>query len=487
MMEGAWSRSLDYAAHARTKPTFDVEERQPKLETAVILRRAAEAARDSGDWAPLLREGLLPYRHPLGSPRYSLVPRRPRRWLNEWARHDPESARNALTVFLKADLEPVNRFERFAEAAAESTDDVTTILTIGSLLGFATAPESLPIVRGFFTELRELLGLEDPGAGTVIEHYAAELDFANEVRARMASHAIPIVDMVDVQSLMSIGVREQALWVSDPPADWVSKSRRAVAAGGAYLAASTLYLNDAPYLLEWIEFHRLVGFERFFLYDNGSSDNHLEVLAPYIDAGIVTLHAWRPSPPDHGQVFNECLKAHRNDARWIGFFDVDEFLFSPTGRSVSDVLREYEPWPGVGVNWAMFSHAGHRTRPDGMVIESYPLRDRAENGWIKCIVDPARTARCENAHSFQYDHGLAVDENKWPITQGQTKSTSFERLRINHYASRSEEEAIAKSRIPGWKGVAPWRLMDVRGELDLIPDETIMRWVPPLREAISRR
>jgi hypothetical protein len=24
--------------------------------------------------------------------------------------------------------------------------------------------------------------------------------------------------------------------------------------------------------LEWIEFHRLVGVERFFLYDNGSSD-----------------------------------------------------------------------------------------------------------------------------------------------------------------------------------------------------------------------
>ena len=49
---------------------------------------------------------------------------------------------------------------------------------------------------------------------------------------------------------------------------------------GAYLAACTIYRDDADYLPEWIEFHRLVGVERFFLYDNGSTDDHLEVLAP---------------------------------------------------------------------------------------------------------------------------------------------------------------------------------------------------------------
>ena len=40
---------------------------------------------------------------------------------------------------------------------------------------------------------------------------------------------------------------------------------------GTYLAASTIYRDDAEYLPEWIEFHRLVGVERFFLYDNGST------------------------------------------------------------------------------------------------------------------------------------------------------------------------------------------------------------------------
>ena len=48
-----------------------------------------------------------------------------------------------------------------------------------------------------------------------------------------------------------------------------------------YLAACTIYRDAASYLAEWIEFHRLLGVERFFLYDNGSTDDHREVLAPY--------------------------------------------------------------------------------------------------------------------------------------------------------------------------------------------------------------
>jgi hypothetical protein len=41
--------------------------------------------------------------------------------------------------------------------------------------------------------------------------------------------------------------------------------------GGAYLAACTIYRDDAAYLTEWIEFHLLMGVERFFLYDEGST------------------------------------------------------------------------------------------------------------------------------------------------------------------------------------------------------------------------
>ncbi len=238
------------------------------------------------------------------------------------------------------------------------------MLTLGSLLGFALEPESLPIVRAPLRRLQELLGRDASGPQTLVELYADQLEFANDVYARMKAHPIPVRDMIDVQGLIQMSVREQVLWTGDRAAVTELPVERNLSPNAAYLAACAIYLNEASYLREWIEFHRLMGVKRFFLYDNGSTDDHLEVLSPYMERGIVSLHEWEPAPPDQREVYDHCLRTHRADARWIAFLDIDEFLFSPTGKTVAEVLRDYERWPGVGVNWAMFSHSGHRTAPE---------------------------------------------------------------------------------------------------------------------------
>jgi hypothetical protein len=500
MSEGAWTRFLEHAAHARTKPTFEIEERRPKLEVAAGLRGALEAARDGGDWQALLRQALRPpTRHPLVPPRYRLVPPRQRKWLLEWADHDPESLRSSLAAFLDTSFDPVERFAGFAAAGeaapseGEASDErqrlrrETATNTLGSLFNFAVAPGSLPIMRAWaFTRLRELLGLAIPASDSLTGQYAAGLDFARNVRARMEAHPVAVRDMVDVQGLMTVGVNEQVLWTTEAPRDWLARGSRAVGPDTAYLTACTVYRNEAPYLPEWIEFHRLAGVERFFLYNNGSTDNHLEVLGPYLEDRTVTLHEWRPAPPDQREVYDKCLTEHRQDARWIAFLDIDEFLFSPTGTSVAELLRDYEAWPGVGVNWAMFGTSGHRTRPEGLVTESYLMSDAGETGLIKSIVDPLRTVRADSSHHFAYEYGLAVDENGWPLPGAQTKSTSFERLRINHYVSRSEEDVRAKvGRAGSWNHLAPWRMRDLEGELELVRDETIAPYVPALKAALA--
>jgi hypothetical protein len=42
----------------------------------------------------------------------------------------------------------------------------------------------------------------------------------------------------------------------------------------------------------------MLGVSSFLLYDHGSSDNPLQVLRPYIDAGIVTYVHWPPAHAD---------------------------------------------------------------------------------------------------------------------------------------------------------------------------------------------
>jgi hypothetical protein len=265
---------------------------------------------------------------------------------------------------------------------------------------------------------------------------------------------------------------------------------------GAYLAICAIYRDEAPYLREWVAFHRLVGVDRFFLYNNRSIDSHEEALAPFVEDGSVLVHDW-PIYPAQIQAYDHCLKAHRDDARWIAFIDLDEFLFSPTGRPLSEILPEFEEWPGVGVNWAVFGSSGHRTRPAGLVIESYTRRtaDSGINRHIKSIVDPKRVRGFSMPHFFMYTDGLAVNENGRPITGppfSLTEDVSFARLRVNHYATKSEEEyrrklarGPADSTTPKRELLTEANISRRLEKLDDVADDAIQIYLPAVRTALE--
>jgi hypothetical protein len=192
------------------------------------------------------------------------------------------------------------------------------------------------------------------------------------------------------------------------------------------------------------------------------------------------------------QAFEHCVEAHRDDARWIAFLDIDEFLFAPGGRVVPEVLRDYEEFPGVGIGRTEFGPSGHETRPAGLVIENYTRRAPVPpdaRGLIKSVVDPGRAVRCLGAHHFVYADGLAVDENKRPITEAGGRGeipTSIERLRINHYWSKSREDLRGKA--AQWREAGSRRTSDAVSDRPYsVVDEELAGLGPRVREALAKR
>lgn len=245
-----------------------------------------------------------------------------------------------------------------------------------------------------------------------------------------------------------------------------------------YLSICAMFKNKGRYLREWIEFHRLVGVEHFFLYNNLSDDNYLSILKYYVDRGIVTLRDWPESWKKGTQtnVYRDCLDQYGNKSRWIAFIDLDEFLFAPNAETLPGVLKEYEGFPGIVVNWQVYGSSGHKKKPDGLVIENFTMKARTDwirNKHVKSIVDPGKTVRPAGAHVFEYHSGgAAVTENLEPVRnvtygrlsrglkklligimpgipvdpyvvrQSLLKRVSVNKLRINHYIVKSEEEAL---------------------------------------------
>jgi len=275
--------------------------------------------------------------------------------------------------------------------------------------------------------------------------------------------------------------------LSDHPAGGLPPRRHT----GPYLSACAIFLNEAPYLAEWIEFHLLTGVEHFFMYDNGSTDSSREALAPYVEEGIVTVHDWPERPGQHG-AYDDCAQRHRLDSRWIAFFDIDEYLFSPTGRTVPDVLREFEAWPGVLAGRPAFGSCGRHAKPEGLVIENYLLRCNVtrRNRAAKSIIDPTRVERVLSGHHWLHTESYAVDDRKRPTTVCGTLTPSFSLLRVNHYPTRSREEFARKLATPyvnDGKLRSNTTFESNNLALNDVTDTAITRYVPAVKEALARR
>lgn len=134
-----------------------------------------------------------------------------------------------------------------------------------------------------------------------------------------------------------------------------------------------IFKDEAHNFNEWIEFHKIVGVEHFYLYNNFSSDNFLEVLKPYIKAGLVTLTDW-PFVKGQMKAYEHCFENHKNDSKWISFLDLDEFIVAVKTESLHTWLQKFECFPCVLVYWKMFGTSGLiEGSKEKLTIEQYTV------------------------------------------------------------------------------------------------------------------
>jgi len=266
-----------------------------------------------------------------------------------------------------------------------------------------------------------------------------------------------------------------------------------------YLSIGAIMKNEAPYLREWIEFHKIVGVERFYLYNNESTDNTVEVLQPYIRSGEVVLEHCPTSIRQVNHAYNPCLEYYGSESEWIAFIDIDEFLFPTNEDNLKTILDDYLEYPGLLVNWCCFGSSGHQTKPKVLTIENFTRCANSSFGTsrvFKSIVKPSFVQACITSHNFLYiKKPKPVTENKIVFTQvgprdHQTLTSSWEKIRINHYIIRSREEFIAKR----GRGEALFNFARYTGNFfehhdrhAVEEDLTIQRFLPQLKQNLQNK
>lgn len=261
------------------------------------------------------------------------------------------------------------------------------------------------------------------------------------------------------------------------------------------LSICMIFQNDAPYLKEWIEFHRLVGAQHFFLYNNLSTDHYLEVLTPYVEEGIVELIDW-PYPSGIMKEFFDVQDAAYQDAinrttgesKWLAIIDSDEFLFPVKKDNLVDFLSKYEKKSHIGglcVSWVIFGTSNVAKIPDDKLLIETLLYSKGEGGPnFKSIVRPERVLHVgKNPHYCVYKEGFhhCAPNKKEP----RPPYKEIDKIRINHYWSRDEwylnNVKIPRREIWGTPAETSAHWGKITNEKY---DPSILRFVKPLRQKI---
>lgn len=215
-------------------------------------------------------------------------------------------------------------------------------------------------------------------------------------------------------------------------------------------AICAIFKNEALYLEEWIEYHRFIGINKFYLYNNNSNDNYMDILKPYIQKNIVELKEY-PGDSKQMDAYNDCLMKHKKDTKYILFIDIDEFIFDKDFNAlnkVNDTFSNNKLASAIQINWMIFGSSNEKLYVAKPVLKRFQYRSKIDfdmNKHTKSIVNPRRTLCFLNPH-FSIPIGKYVSINIHGETLNGALNNNFKEndLRINHYFSKSKEEFILK-------------------------------------------
>jgi hypothetical protein len=219
-----------------------------------------------------------------------------------------------------------------------------------------------------------------------------------------------------------------------------------------YAAIAAIIKDEKPeYLREWVEYHHMIGFEYFLIYDNDSRIPVAETLKDFPHKYIVPWPGWGNKV---AQAYDDLCANYKHIGKWVAVIDGDEFIVPKKAPyNIQKFLKHYEDYSAVAANWLMFGSSGVKHDTPGYQTQKF-LRHGGPHDHVKSIIQVDRAYRCFTPHHFCFYYGNTVNENGTPLGDHRNWPATTEHIQINHYF---------------YKTFADWQNKCRRGRADGVP------------------
>lgn len=262
--------------------------------------------------------------------------------------------------------------------------------------------------------------------------------------------------------------------------------------------------NEGPYILEWLAYHRVIGFSDFLIYTNDCEDGTTEILDRLTEMGLVQHErneVLLRGP--HKSALKYAFQHPLADREYVYVADIDEYLNVKIGDgSVQALIAAHDGADVIPVTWRLFSHNdmieyGDISLMERMTDAERPLDDGGfPDRFVKSIFRRTSDVERFGLHGPRYVDGAAP---KWMQPGGRvlvdgdnlTRPAThygYDVAQVNHYAVRTLDGYLVKkdrgraNHVKQELGGAYWRKMCLGGE----EDTTIHRHLDATKAEIAR-
>lgn len=272
--------------------------------------------------------------------------------------------------------------------------------------------------------------------------------------------------------------------------------------------------NEGPFLLEWVLYHRLIGFDNIVVFANDCEDGSDKLLKLLDKEGVIRffdnseLSDDLPADPQNRAYRRAFEMDHVQESEWVLVIDADEFFNIHAGEGrLDDLFAAVGEADVISGTWRVFGNAGLVEYRDDLVTQTFtrcaPVDRQVSfrHFGMKSMFRPEPVHRLGIHRPFlkgrykkpegglRWVNGSGVDVTRYYLTKGWSSSPAtvgYALCQVNHYMIKSNELFLMKR----YRGTANSQDQD-RINFDYydafnsnhVEDRSITRWSDAIREA----